>query len=317
MMLGAIAGDIIGSRWEFSKNARRKNFAFFSKDCRFTDDTVLTLAIADSLMNGGEYVDQIYKYARHYIDRGFSRTFRGWINGGTKEPYGSTGNGSAMRVSPVSYYFKKEKDVLEHAEKTASVSHNSPEGIRGAQAVALSVWLARHGVSKKEIKRRVENLTGYKLGISLRRYRHDPKTILDATCEGSIPHSIRAFLESTSFEDAIRKGIFVGGDSDTIASVAGVIAEAYYGGVPKGYHPEIYRHLTRDLADVTTKFMIEHVDSKFVEPKVKTLDEQNVLMPDLSEQDDPSDPVFTNFDEDPMFDELDTILAEDSQSLTN
>jgi ADP-ribosylglycohydrolase len=228
-MLGAITGDIIGSVFE-RHNIKKKDFDLFSPNSSFTDDTVLTVATADAILNGRDYSEVLKEYHRRYPTAGYGGSFRGWATNPNSTPYNSWGNGSAMRTSPVAHAFNSLDEVLTQAESFAAVTHNHPEGIKGAQAVSAAIFLAKNGISKEHIKRYIESKFGYDLNTTLDEIR--PTYRFDVSCQGSVPQAIRAFFESTSFEDAIRNAISIGGDSDTIACITGGIAEAYYKGVP-------------------------------------------------------------------------------------
>jgi ADP-ribosylglycohydrolase len=228
-MIGAIAGDIIGSVYE-RHNIKVANFSLFSPGSTFTDDSVLTVAIADAILSGTGYAGKLREYYRLYPERGYGPGFRRWAAAGRSTPYNSNGNGSAMRVSPIGFAFNTMEDVLREAKRSAEVTHNHPEGIKGAQAVAAAVFLARTGSSKEEIKAYIRETFGYTLSEPLDGIR--TYYSFDMTCEGSVPQAITAFLESEGYEDAVRKAISIGGDSDTIACMAGGIAEAFYRGVP-------------------------------------------------------------------------------------
>ena len=228
-MLGAIAGDIIGSVYEHH-NVLHKQFTLLSDDAFFTDDTVLTVALADSILNNTPYVENLKIYYHRYPDAGFGGYFSRWACSGDTRPYNSYGNGSAMRVSPVGFAFDDLDTVLFEAEKSAAVTHNHPEGIKGAQATAAAIFLARRKQSKVSIKLYIEDTFGYKLNERLDDIRLTYR--YNESCQGSVPQAIIAFLESSDYEDAVRNAISIGGDSDTIACITGGIAEAFYGGVP-------------------------------------------------------------------------------------
>jgi ADP-ribosylglycohydrolase len=228
-MLGAIAGDVIGSVHEGS-GTKTKDFPLFVPDCRFTDDTVLTVAVADCLLHGNDYVDALHDYFHAYPAAGYGGTFLRWAWHRSRTPYQSWGNGSAMRVSAVAHARDTLADVLEEARRSAAVTHDHEQGIRGAQAVAAAVFLARTGASKEQIRRYTEEQFGYFLDETLANLR--PTYAFDVSCQGSVPQSILAFLESTDYEDAVRNAISLGGDADTMACIAGAIAEPFYGGVP-------------------------------------------------------------------------------------
>ncbi len=228
-MLGAIAGDIIGSIYEHH-NVKHKDFPLLSTEAFFTDDTVLTVALADSLLNKIPYVDNLKHYYHRYPAAGFGGYFIRWANSEDTRPYNSFGNGSAMRVSPVGFAFNDLQTVLMEAKRSAEVTHNHPEGIKGAQATATAIFLARNKANKSEIKAYIEATFGYNLNASLDEIR--PSYQYNETCQESVPQAIIAFLQSDSYEDAIRNVISIGGDSDTLACITGGIAEAFYGELP-------------------------------------------------------------------------------------
>ncbi|ABW25094.1 ADP-ribosylglycohydrolase family protein [Acaryochloris marina] len=253
-MLGAIAGDIIGSVFEpHWRRIKRKEFDLFSKKSKFTDDTVLTIAVADAILHQKAYAHTIKDYYRRYPKAGYGKTFREWGASDSMEAYHSWGNGSAMRVSAVGFAFDDLETVLQEAEQSAAVTHNRPEGIKGAQATAAAIYLGRQGRSKAEIKTYIETTFGYDLRLSLEEIR--PQYQFDSSCQGSVPQAITAFLESTDFEDAIRNAVSLGGDSDTQACIAGGIAQGFYGGVPKQIAQETWARLDADLQQVVEAFM--------------------------------------------------------------
>lgn len=251
-LFGAIAGDIIGSRHEW-KACTDPQFALFSKSSKFTDDSVLTIAVADAILTQRGYGEAIVEYARRYPKAGYGSFFRRWLANDGVEPYNSFGNGSAMRVSPVAWAFKAEEEVLREAERSAAVTHNHPEGIKGAQSVALAIYLARTGADKGQVRKEIEARFGYNLHRTLDEIR--PVYQWDSTSPGSVPESIISFLESTNFESTIRNAILLGGDADTMAAIAGSIAEAYYG-VPEEIVAEVRKRLPADLLDVVEKFQV-------------------------------------------------------------
>ena len=227
-MIGAIVGDIIGSVYEWN-NIKTKDFQLFSPRCTFTDDTVMTLAIAEGLMNGGSvaaFIQTIKKYGRKYPNAGYGGRFGSWLFSDDIHPYNSWGNGSAMRVSSVAWMFDSLSEVEQYAGVTAAVTHNHPEGIKGAQATAAAIFLARKGKTKDEVKAYVESQYGYDLSRNLDEIRVNYH--FNVSCQETVPEAITAFLESVDFEDAIRNAISLGGDSDTIAAITGSIAEAAY-----------------------------------------------------------------------------------------
>lgn len=260
-MLGAIAGDIIGSIYEFNAQMKSESFPLFSARSQFTDDTVLTVAVADAILQGGDYGVYIKDYARRYPDASYGGFFRRWMAQEESRPYNSYGNGSAMRVSPVAWAFDTRDAVLAQAERCSAVTHNHPEGIKGAQAVALAVYLARNGQTKDAIRNEVSRLTGYNLGQRLDEIR--PTYHYDVTCQGSVPQSIIAFLEADGVEDAIRKAVSLGGDADTMAAIAGSIAEAFYQGVPQPIKDQVERRLPKDFSQVIDAFYARFVVGSF------------------------------------------------------
>ncbi len=228
-MLGAIAGDVIGSVHEY-RGTKSTEFELFAPGVRFTDDTVLAVAVADCLLNGLPYVDTFHEYFDAYPNAGYGFRFFQWASAKTRQPYNSYGNGSAMRVPPVGYAFDALDDVLAEAARSAEVTHNHPEGIKGAQATAAAVFMARHGSTKHDLKNFLEHQFGYDLGARLDDLR--PTYRFDESCQGTVPAALIAFLESHDYESAVRKAVSLGGDADTLACITGAVAEAYYGGVP-------------------------------------------------------------------------------------
>lgn len=250
-MLGAIAGDVIGSVFEWN-NVKSTKFPLFSSESTYTDDTVLTVAVADAFLNGKDYASFIRRYARTYPNRGYGGRFRDWVASNDAGPYQSLGNGSAMRVSPVAFALDSEAAVLAEARATAVVTHDHPEGVKGAQAIALAIFLARTTRDKALIKRRISTEFGYDLTRTVASIRPDYR--FDETCPGSVPEALIAFLESSSFEDALRLSISLGGDSDTLACITGGVAEAYYGGVPDPIRSEVLKRLPPPFIAVLNSF---------------------------------------------------------------
>ncbi len=250
-MIGAIAGDIIGSVYEF-RPIKNKNFPLFDQGCRFTDDTVLTVAVADAILNGRSYREALIDIGRRYPQAGYGRSFYRWLHTEDPQPYNSWGNGSAMRVSPVGFAFSSEEDVLLQAKATAEVTHNHPEGINGAQATALSILKARMGSGKEQIRSHISEKFNYDLDRTVDEIR--PTYSFDISCQGTVPEAIIAFLDSISYEDAIRNAVSLGGDSDTLACITGGIAEAFYGGVPENILSEVLSRLPSDLYELVEKF---------------------------------------------------------------
>ncbi|KUG04088.1 putative hydrolase [hydrocarbon metagenome] len=250
-MLGAIIGDIVGSVYEWSP-VKTIEFDLFSPRSRFTDDTVLTVAVADAILHQKDYARTIWAYGRKYPHAGYGGSFANWLKSNDLQPYGSFGNGSAMRVSPVGFAFDTEDEVLTEALRTAQVTHNHPEGIKGAQATALAIWIARQGKSKAEIKEKLERRFAYDLSRTLDDIR--PAYSFDVSCQGSVPESIIAFLESNNYEDAVRKAISLGGDSDTMACIAGGIAQAFYKEIPEPMVNQAWLLLDDDLKKIVEQF---------------------------------------------------------------
>lgn len=255
-MIGAIAGDIIGSVYEY-RQIKTKDFPLFNKRCCFTDDTVLTVAIADAILTGRSYKQSLKEIGRRYPHAGYGGSFIQWLQSDNPRPYNSWGNGSAMRVSPVGFAFKSEEEVLRQAKMTAEVSHNHPEGIKGAQAAALAVFMARTGIDKEQIRARIAEEFGYDLNRSVDSIR--PDYAFDISCQGTVPEAIIAFLDSESFEDAVRNAVSLGGDSDTLACITGGIAGAFYS-VPDNIRNEVQNRLTPDLLKITREFCRKHLD---------------------------------------------------------
>lgn len=251
ILLGAIAGDMIGSIYE--KDAPRNNdYPLFGHANRMTDDSILTLAVAKAILEGGSYEEQILAFGRRYPHAGYGGAFRNWLNAANPHPYNSLGNGSAMRVSPIGWAFESEEEVLRQAKASAEVTHNHPEGIKGAQAVALAIFLARKTSDQQTIKQEIEARFGYDLSRRLDQIR--PTYQWDATCPGSVPESIIAFLESRDVESAIRNAISLEGDADTMAAIAGSIAEAYYDGLPVDMANQVLRRIPPELRAVLDQF---------------------------------------------------------------
>lgn len=249
-MNGAIAGDIIGSVHEGSGTKTRK-FELIGPHNRFTDDSVLTIAVADSLLHDADLVDVLHDYVARYPDAGYGPRFIEWALNRQRVPYHSWGNGSAMRVSPVGFAFDTLDEVLDHAGRTACVSHNHPEGIRGAQATAAAVYHARMGKSKSQIRQYIEETFAYDLSEPLDRIRLTYE--FDLSCQGSVPQSIIAFLEAADFEETVRNAVSLGGDADTMACIAGGIAQAYWG-IPQWIEDRTLAMLDADLLRVVREF---------------------------------------------------------------
>lgn len=254
-MLGAITGDIIGSTFEFL-GEKNYDFWLFPHGSSFTDDTVLTVAVAEALLTGKDYVDTFKEFSRRHPDRAYGSHYFQWMMSDKRAPYYSWGNGSAMRVSPVAWARDTLEDVLDEAERCAAVTHDHPEAIKGAQAVAMAIFLARSGAEKSEIKARVTSRFGYDLNRTPETIR--PTYKFDISCMGSVPESIISFLASESYEDAVRIAVSLGGDADTMAAITGGIAEAFYGGVPERLAERAVGYLSDDLSDVLERFKAAH-----------------------------------------------------------
>jgi ADP-ribosyl-[dinitrogen reductase] hydrolase len=255
-MIGAILGDIVGSRFEFTPKGKRnksEDFQFITSDCFFTDDTAMTIATADAILNNKDFALVYKEWGRKYPNLGYGSNFRSWLEGDSCEPYNSYGNGSAMRVSPVGWLFNDLETVMDKAEESSSVTHNHIEGIKGAVSVAVCIYLARNKTSKKIIKEFIETYFGYDLDRTIAEIR--PNYRFDVSCQGSVPESIICFLESTSVVDAIRKAVSLGGDTDTQACIAGSIAEAHYNYIPICNIERVEEILPDDMNNVYEQFI--------------------------------------------------------------
>ncbi len=250
-MLGAIAGDIIGSVYEWDP-IKTTEFALFQDRSTFTDDTVLTAATAEAIMGSLDYARAYKDFGRRYPGRGYGGNFGMWLASEDAGPYNSWGNGSAMRASPIGFAFDSVDEVLAQAKQSAEVTHNHPEGIKGAQAAALAVYLGRTGADLEQIKDEIAGRFDYDLDRTLDEIR--PGYQFDVSCQGTVPEAIIAFLESEDFEDAIRKAISLGGDSDTLACITGGIAQAYYKEIPPEIVNEVQNRLSAELLDIVNRF---------------------------------------------------------------
>ena len=259
-MIGAIIGDVVGSVYEWN-NIKTKEFPLFRDGCFFTDDTVMTVAVAEALMNGGQrddFIDAMKKYGRMYPDAGYGGRFGGWLFSDSRAPDGSWGNGSAMRVSPVGFWTDSADEVVSLATCSAEVTHDHPEGIKGACAVAEAILLIRRADTVEEGKRQLREMIERKCGYDLSRTLDEirPGYQFNESCQDTVPQAITAFLESTDFEDAIRNAISLGGDSDTLAAITGSIAEAAYG-VPRWIVEKAWEYLDEPLRDVLRRWRKE------------------------------------------------------------
>lgn len=255
MLYGTIFGDMAGSTYEF-RACKNYKFTTIPEKSHFTDDTVMTLAVASWLMKDPNDMNVLVKEMQYFGNRypkaGYGGMFRKWLREDEPEPYNSFGNGSAMRVSPCGWLAKSLDEAMTLAKKSALVTHNHPEGIKGAQAVAGAIYMARYGGTKEEIKSFVEHTFGYDLNRTIQEIKESGYDF-DSTCQGSVPESIIAFLESTDYEDCIRKAIWLGGDADTQAAIAGSIAEAFYG-MPVKFIGDVEKRLDKYLLSVVNEF---------------------------------------------------------------
>lgn len=259
-MLGAIIGDIAGSRFEF-QNCKSKDFKMFSERCSVTDDSILTLAVAGALTECRDWDDRddalpdaavkwMQRLGRRYPDAGYGARFIAWLEAEEPRPYNSFGNGSAMRVSPCAYAADDLDQVLSLARAVTAVTHDHPEGLKGAEAVAGAVFLARTGAGKPGLRRYIERLYG-PLDFTIDGIRDAYR--FNETCQGSVPQAMEAFFESTDFEDAVRTAVSLGGDSDTVAAMCGSVAGAYYG-IPEGMSRRAAAYLDGDLTKILADF---------------------------------------------------------------
>lgn len=239
-MIGAIAGDVIGSVHEGGP-PRAKDFPLFVAGSTFTDDTVLTVAVAHAIREGVGFAASLRRWGRRYPGAGYGGWFYDWLFSDAAGPYNSFGNGSAMRVAAVAWTFDELDSVLREAARSAEVTHNHPEGVKGAQATAAAVFCARTGQTKDQIAALLSDRFGYDCSVGLSRLQACGG--FDVTCQGTVPAAAVAFLESTGFEDAVRNAVSLGGDADTLACIAGAMAEAHYGGVPAAIQAEVLGRL--------------------------------------------------------------------------
>ena len=257
-MLGAIIGDVVGSRHEFN-NYLKKDFKLLTKQCTFTDDSVMTAAVADALLKcdgdwhglAAQTVESMQRIGRRYPYCGYGSRFIGWMFTDDPQPYNSFGNGSAMRVSAVAWVAQSLEECRALARTVTVVSHNHPEGIKGAEATAVAVWMALHGAAKEEILTYFSR-SYYPLGFTIDQIR--PTYLHSESCQDTVPQALEAFAEGNDYEDVIRTAVSLGGDSDTIAAIAGAVAEAYYG-IPEALREEVLTHyLDACLAGVVNAF---------------------------------------------------------------
>ncbi len=249
-MLGALCGDIVGSRFEWAP-VKSTQFQLFHPDCHFTDDTVLTCAVAEALLGDGDYAAALRRWYRRYPDAGYGARFAAWARDDKAGPSQSFGNGSAMRVSPVGWFFSSPKDVMDQAAASAAMTHGHPDGIKGAQAVALGIYLLRNGAGKNRLVKELESRFGYDVSTPLAVIR--PCYRFDVTCAGSVPQAIRAFLEAEDFESALRNAVSLGGDADTQAAIAGALAQAQWG-VPESLRTQVLARLPDEMVVLLRRF---------------------------------------------------------------
>lgn len=260
-MYGAIIGDMVGSPFEFDRGNKIKEFELFSSESEFTDDTVMTIAVAEALLEAGKagrldtikalVVKSMQKWGKKYPYAGYGGRFRGWLQAENPQPYNSYGNGSAMRVSVAGWLYDSLERTREVARATAEVTHNHPEGIKGAEATAAAIFMARNGRTKAEIKQYIVEEFRYDLSKTCDEIR--PGYYHVESCQGTVPEAITAFLEGKDFEDVIRTAVSLGGDCDTLTAIAGSIAEAYYG-VPEEMKEEARRRLPGEFVEVLNSF---------------------------------------------------------------
>lgn len=250
-MLGAIIGDIVGSAYEFN-NYRRKDFEpFFHRKAFFTDDTVCTVAVADALVNERHPAHALKDWgARYWENGGWGRSFALWLGSDTLEPYGSYGNGAAMRAAPAGLLAKSVDDAVALAHKVTEVTHNHPEGIKGAAATAVAIFLAREGMKQTDLRKYIAKAFGYDMRRTIDEIRPDYR--FNETCQDTVPQALTCAFEADSFEDALRNAISIGGDSDTIGAIAGGVAEALFG-IPDDIAERGWRYLPQEMREVLTK----------------------------------------------------------------
>lgn len=279
-MFGAIVGDVVGSRFEFDRGPWVKEFDFLTYENMYTDDSVMTVAIAEALLNAGKFADideiktecikSMKKWGQKYPHAGYGSRFYSWVLSEVSKPYGSYGNGSAMRVSAVGWLYDTLDRTREVARATAEVTHNHPEGIKGAECTAAVMFLARTGVAKEEIKDFVIKEFGYDVSKTLGAIR--PLHKHDESCMDALPKALVSFFEGNDFEDVIRNAVSLGGDTDTIAAIAGAMAEAFYG-IPIMYLSEILGYVESDMIEVINTF--ERVIKNDSDDEIEDLDKYN------------------------------------------
>ena len=259
-MYGAIIGDIVGSRFEFDRGNKSREFELFGKGCEYTDDTVMTVAVAEALMDAGKDADEkkikkylirsLKKWGQKYPDAGYGARFIDWVLSDDSKPYGSYGNGSGMRVSPAGWLYDSMERTREVARWTSEITHNHPEGIKGAESTAAAIFLARNGASLKEISNYIEKEFGYDLSRTLDEIRPTYHHVED--CMKTMPEAFECFLESESYESCLRNVMYIGGDTDTLCAIAGAIAEAYWG-IPEEMIKKAEKYISEDIKAVISR----------------------------------------------------------------
>ena len=260
-MIGAIIGDIVGSRFEFDRGDKSKDFELLTRENCFTDDTVMTVAVAEALMEAGRYAGEaevkaalirsMKKWGQKYPDAGYGARFIKWVLSDDPEPYGSYGKGSAMRVSPSGFYYDTIERTREVARWTAEVTHNHPEGVKGAEATAAAIFLARKGAEKELIEMYLMKEFGYNLSRCLDEIRPTYHHVED--CMNTMPEAFECFLESESYEDCLRNVMYIGGDTDTLCAISGAIAEAFWE-IPWSIIEAAVPYLPDDIMEVVRRF---------------------------------------------------------------
>lgn len=254
-MLGAIIGDIVGSRFEFGE-APEPGFKLFTPECNYTDDTICTIAVADAALNGKDYGETLHEWCRRYPSPmgGYGGRFHDWVLSDHPKPYDSFGNGSAMRVSPVAWLFDNIDDVQEQARLSAMPTHNHPEGIKGAECIAtLIYWLRTTRITRHQVEKKAASLWGYELPSLRDIYKIGGENHFDGTCMETVPMALRCFLESQNFEDAIRIAVLADGDTDTKADITGALAEAFYE-IPEEFVKTALEYLPNDMLEVIAQY---------------------------------------------------------------
>jgi ADP-ribosylglycohydrolase len=251
-VIGGCVGDIVGSVYEFSEDIKTTEFTLFTPECFYTDDTVLSIATSFAILHNLDYGKCYRVFGKKFPNCGYGSGFLKWIFDDSMGPYNSFGNGSAMRVSPVGFAFNTKEKVLEEAKKSAECTHSHPEGIAGAQATALAVFMARNHAPREEIRQVMSDMFGYDMSRTVDSIR--PTYQFEVSCQKTVPEAIIAFLESETFEHAIRLAISLGGDCDTVACVTGGIAQAYYGGVPRWIAKEALSRLPKLFLKIIKEF---------------------------------------------------------------